>query len=495
MNLIINENEKEKLFEHVFYFKNAKEIVIVTRDTQNIKTIPSERKLVQWILQNFDIFVENENDLFFELDPSGAEKLLKAKKTEVEKILLEIILKNQFSFLQFVRDPFLTEPKVLRSDNVLKYWSPTIYIPELHVDFSIDDEMRHRVIEDYTEHFPEFLRVIDWIVACRFTERRRSSYLYLRVNAGFGKSFFAAILENLGVGKKINQNQLKQNTAGDLSPDAFRNIFALIIDEFTHFGQDLKDITNSISLTAKFQLAEIVPLYAKIFMSAEKSTSFYGEAGVDAQLSERVNVVDIATRAGQTKLEDRTIYNEVGNALYFTILKQFTHNLITEKVEEYIKLGKIEADRAAYIVLKNMQNNYKIESTSVQKIGEKIQNYLLDFLEWNSQNEKTRNMNFEQLANVVDVKNSNEIIVKDVVKMYEIMLKMGGEQFAKVAKFKQTALDEVLKVSLEKRVYKNENGKTVRGVLVNIHNLFKRDIEIEYINLTKIEEKEAEDLF
>lgn len=466
----VNEDEILLTKSHVFFFKNATEILVVTRGEKDLKSLPNSTVLKRWIENNFNVFSHF-------IEEGKGRKFQRAEEVNfLDDLILEIMVENQYTFLHFNRNPFIDEPFISRQDHILKYTAPRIYFSNYEVlEYALSDEMINEVVADYLIHFPQFSELLQWVVACRFTEQRRNSYAYLRVNAGFGKSLFSSIFEGLGIGKKIKQSQMKDSSASDLSPANFRNTFAMLIDEFTHFSQEMKDITNYMSLSAKFQLSEVVPLYAKIFMSAEKSSSFYGDAGVDAQIADRVNVMDFAEHT--SKIEDREVYKRVGNAIYADSLRVYTLRVIKEEVARYVAMGRVEADKEAIRVLQEHHSKYRVHSTTIEKIKEKVHGFLVDFVEWEKEGEaKSRNTFFEQLGNFVFIKNEDEVVIKDVVKMYEIMLKNAGEQFAKVAKFKQTSLDEVLVAPLDKHQIRCGN-KNVYGVLVNLPRLvIKKDV-------------------
>lgn len=469
----INEIVLKSLTNHIFFFKSGKEIVVVTPNSKELKSLPHEKALKLWIIDNFNIFLHKPS-----LDPTIRKEQKKDETAFLDNHIVKLIIINQFSILHYSRDPFSNTPKILRDDHKLHYTAPFFYMKPYVDKFNTPVEKKREIIEDYKNHFSQFDDFLEWTIANRFTNNRRTSYTYLRVGAGFGKSLLSSFFSDLGVGRKVVQQQLKPNSAGDLTPMEFRNSFILMIDEFTHFGQELKDMTHGMSLSAKFQLSEYVPLYAKVFLSAEKSTSFFGDAGVDAQLADRVSVLDLSDNG---KIGDRKLYRE-NTLLYSEVLKEYVYNFFRSKADYYISLGELEANRISNDVLDLHFNKYKVEADTIEKIREKCLDYLKDFLEWsekvNSFGDKFKHSFFEKLEKNVFIRNENEIVTNDITKMYETLISEAGEQFAKTAKFKQTMLDEVFKVSLEKKVRRTKMG-CKRGVLINISALEKKDDEIQ----------------
>lgn len=460
---LIDRKVYKQLLNHIFFFKSGKEIIVFTKDTKEIKFVSSEKNLKIWIDQNFQ-------NLFTFPKDTPAEDIAKVKKNIFDIMIVDLQIKNQYSVLSYRRDPWAKEAVILRDDHKLEYVAPYFYIKPYSDKFLIDIVQMNLIVDDYRQHFPQFDDFLDWLIANRFTTNRRTSYSYLRVNAGFGKSFLASIFEELGTGRKILQTQLKHNSASDLSPVDFRNSFILMIDEFTHFAKELKDLTHGMYLSAKYQLSEYVPLYAKVFMSAEKSTSFFGDAGVDEQLADRVSIIDLSNCG---KLENRKLY-KANTKLYHEALKKYVNQFFNNRAEYYVKLGELEANVQANKMLDKHFNKYKTESDTVERIREKCVAYLKEFVEWygtgDMQGMRARNTFFERLERVVLVKNDDEVVSKDIVKMYEILISEAGDQFAKTAKFKQTVLDEIFSVSLSKKQHKCK-GKNTRGILINLSKL------------------------
>lgn len=448
------------LLNHIFFFKSGKEMIVFTKDTKQIKSISSEKNLKIWIDQNFPNLFNFPNDM-------APEEIAKIKKNIYDIMIVDLQIQNQYAILSYSRDPWSTEAKIIRDDHKLEYIAPHFYIKPYQDKFLIDEVQMNLLVDDYRQHFPQFDDFLNWVIANRFTSNRRTSYSYLRVNAGFGKSFLASIFEELGTGRKILQTQLKHNSASDLSPVDFRNSFILLIDEFTHFAQELKDLTHGMYLSAKYQMSEYVPLYAKVFLSAEKSTSFFGDAGVDEQLADRVSIIDLSNCG---KLENRKLY-KANTKLYHEAIKKYVHIFFRKKSKEYIKMGELKANKEANGVLDGHFKKYHIESDTIERIREKCVGYLYEYVEWcatgDMQGMRSRNTFFEKLERVCLIKNPDEVVVKDLVKMYEILISESGDQFAKTARFKQTMLDEIFEVNLIKKQHKC-NGKNVRGVLINL---------------------------
>lgn len=460
----LNPVELSKLRDSVFVFEKGKTMYGVTFPKGDFISIPTVKIFDRYIKENFpDLFIEDEEN---KLDP-------KFKKAVVSELHSSITLSNQYSYFLYSRDPFAEYPRVVKRDILVEYIKDGIYIAPFAPTIDISTEEAKEIIDDYKDHFPEVTEVIKWVVACRFNAARRSSYLYIRVNAGFGKSFFLSLLEDLGIAVKVKGSQLKDNSAGDLSPAMFRNAFALAIDEFTHFAQELKDMTNTMSLSAKFQLAERVQVYAKIFLSAEKSSSFFGEAGVDAQIAERVNLIDLSNSA---KISERPVYNR-NKKKYEETLKLYFHKIIATETQKYIDMGRNESAIKSDMFMNHFNTAHKINANAIEKIKEAVHEVLRDYVEYieNQNNEirQTTNRLFNELQNDIVVDSSVQILIKRPTKVFERVIREIGDQFYKVAKFKQTDLDEIFgKLEVFKR-----GGKTIKAIRVNLATM-EREVPV-----------------
>lgn len=468
------DDEIKKLYDHIFFFKKAREILAVEPTTLKTFSLPTEKVLFQWVYDTFKCIVAEDENGFEVKTPFDYFK----KWFESEYV--KLIQINQFDIFEYGRDPFLNKPQILKRDNKLNYVAPRLYIPPYEFKFKVEQSVKDEILQDYLTHFTHFDEILKWIISCRFNESRRGSFLYLRINAGFGKTFFLSMLEELGLAVSVKHSQLKDQSASDISPSLFRNSLVLAVDEFTHFGQEMKEMTHGINLSPKYQLREYVPLYAKIFLSAEKSTSFFGDAGVDPQIADRNSIIDLG-HAG--KLDDREIFKR-SKKLYKEVLKEWIYNVIVAEVERYVNLGEIEANKEADDFMVAFHEKYSPRANTIENISTVCKDELYQFIDWSetSLQDRPKNSYYEKISQICFVKNKDEIICTNPTKLYEIIIREQGDQFAKVAKFKQTSLDEIFNTSMDKRPLRI-GARTVRAVLVNLSKIEgKRDIAVDFCN-------------
>lgn len=447
------ENVLSKLRDSFFVFKEGRAIYGVDRLGKMV-AIPTYETFSQFIKENFaGLFCEVKEEDGFELDDKMLAKIEKQRKEALKELYHSLVLSNQFSRIERNVDPFAKENAIKRDDNTVIFTRGGLYIREIE---NLKIENYDLIIADYLSHFPQLEEIINWVVACRFNPARRSSYLYLRVSPGFGKSFFLETLEHIGMAVTVKQSQLKDTSTSELSPDMFINSMVLAIDEFTHFQQELKAMTNRMTLAAKYQMAERVELFAKIFLSAEKSSSFFGEAGVDKQLADRVNLIDLSS-AGI--LIERELYKKQKEH-YFEAVKQFIYRIMKREVAYYIGLGRFDASKKADEKMTQFQEKFKITANAEEKIIEAITETIGDYIDWAMDEDRPKNRDFEKLEQYLHVLSRSEVIIKSPTRAYEEIIGLRGEQFRKVAKFKQTALDEILGESKSHKI----GGKVIRGI-------------------------------
>jgi len=123
------------------------------------------------------------------------------------------------------------------------------------------------------------------------------------------------MLKELGLLLELNYNDFKDPCG--LNVEDFSNKIIIGIDEFTHFKQEFKRITNTLQLTPKFGFKAEVDVYAKLFFSAERSKSF--ENAVTKQIIDRVNIIDKKTTL---QLENRELFKKYG-IYYRDIIKHY----------------------------------------------------------------------------------------------------------------------------------------------------------------------------
>ncbi len=194
-----------------------------------------------------------------------------------------ITTKKQFDTLTHNIDPFLLDTKGVIQNNEFVITTNRLLPPPLN------GTINKRVIEDYLEHNPYLEDIMNMIMAQRYGADKKSSYLWLKADSDWGKSFlFEGMMQGLGYG--ISESETKGALKGEASgldvAKMIRSSF-LLFDEFKCAVTELKKIATEMSISPKFKSKTVIPVYMKIFASAEEVHSLHGDIGMEAQFANR----------------------------------------------------------------------------------------------------------------------------------------------------------------------------------------------------------------
>jgi len=384
---------------------------------------------------------------------------------------------NFFSLLFYnnVIDILIIKTDLFQSKNLLlEKVDKTLYLTYNNYTFrspknNLSEKQNNEIIEDYKKHFEELDQILEWIVACRFTDSRRSSFLHLRLSAGFGKSFLKSIFQDIGMLVECRYDDFKSPSS--LNSKEFTNSIIMMIDEFTIFKKDFKDLTNNMILDSKNQLRTKVDLFAKIFLSAEKSNSF--EDGADQQITDRLNIIDKEVE----ELEERKKYIYYGNKAYYQAVSSYIYNFIILRMKELQDLGEFESARKSEIFIHQFHDKFGLKTENLEV--------------------KIRQIFYETINNLIDLKNDidfltkeqiqiskNIILVDDYIyilqpkKTFDLILQNEDDEFYKKAKYKNSKMSEILKIEKSEiqkahRVLINQTKKTIKSLKLTRSQILK----------------------
>ena len=397
---------------------------------------------------------------------------IKAKKyyLDVEEDFFDILFfENKISDTIEEVDLFQEEAvKLERVDKILFLTTNTMLHRE-PTRFPVDEETKQRIINDYKEHFKELDEVLKWNVSCRFSDSRRQSYLHLRLNAGFGKSFIKSIFIDLGLWNEIKYSDIKSPTG--LRPSHFKNSIGAVLDEFTIFKQEFKDWTNKIGVEAKGASNIYVPIYGKIFLSAEVSKSFID--GVNDQISDRVNV--ISKDVG--KLQDRVIYQE-NEALYYNVVLNYVNDRVKELIEYFKSLEILEAKKIASKQLAKFYDKNKIKSEDLDTVVRRhFYNKVYELYDEDSYNLKGLELD---IKNNIVLQN-DFIYIKQPKKTFELILKTADTDFYKKAQFRISQFESILKVEAKNHKVEKKATLSMKFELKKVIDENEKSLEPEIV--------------
>lgn len=241
------------------------------------------------------------------------------------------------------------------------------------------------VVEDYTEHFTEFLEFLALVLYARFATDRRHAFVWLHSLSSWGKGFLLAIFEALGLVVEISPAEIEKALAGGpvgVSMTDMLRAWILFVDEFKAASSELKLLNRQIAISPKHQLRCTVQLFVKLFASAENVRSLVG-AGVEGQFNNRFAYLSPVTR--NLKLEDRQLFKELGKATYLAALVFYAANDLNEGVSRLCAMGKVEASKIAdayierYQQARTLEIQYGTLEDAVDEMVDQIRQCLISF--------------------------------------------------------------------------------------------------------------------
>lgn len=275
---------------------------------------------------------------------------------------------NQYLSIKYISNPFAEHSSIKFEKQVMIITFNDLF-PIIPI-VSKDDE----IVADYKEHFGEIDMFLDFMLASRFGADRKKAYLWFRAQSDWGKSWlFQGVLGKLKLATTITESELKKSYSGGASgfnADMFIHSWFLFIDEFKSAVSEIKNITHELSFSPKYQGQVTVPLYAKIFSSAENVRSLNNDGMVEQQFSNRFI---FWTEEG--KLTNRPLYVE--NQMFYTkVITTYIYNYLKNNADMYISLGEDEASNKANKVLNEIIEMKKVETTSVEDVlAERIEEF------------------------------------------------------------------------------------------------------------------------
>ena len=437
--------------------KNSKSILYHSVKYNKFEFVSSIKQLTSLIYKDYPVLKQYD---------------LKSKKyyLDVEEDFFDILFfENKISDIIEEVNLFQEEAvKIERVDKIL-YLTTNEMIHREPIRFQIEEEVKEAILKDYKEHFKELDEVLLWNVSCRFSDSRRQSYLHLRLNAGFGKSFLKSIFIDLGLWNEIKYSDIKSPTG--LRPSHFKNSIGAVLDEFTIFKQDFKDWTNKIAVEAKGASNIYVPIYGKIFLSAEVSKSFID--GVNDQISDRVNV--ISKDVG--KLQERAVYQE-NEALYYNVVLNYVNDKVKEMIKYFNGLEVLEAQKIASRQLAKFYDKNKIKAEDLDTV---IKRYF-----YNKVYELYDTDSYELKGFELDIKNNivlqNDFIyIKQPKKTFELILKTADTDFYKKAQFRISQFESILKVEAKNHKVEKKATLSMKFELKKVIDENEKSLEPEIV--------------
>jgi len=290
-------------------------------------------------------------------------------RTPGEIVLDELKYSNQRSNIEMRVDMFAEHPRMELQDERVRMVFP-------HKQFIVNNSPNTEAVEDYKKHFPEFDRIIDFIVASRFACDRKKAYIWFHCPSDWGKGFLIGLLNELGTAVDVSVKEVEMMFEGKpvgKSMVDFKRAFVLVIDEFKTVKSELKQLQSEISLAPKNQLAFKVEIFAKFLFSAENVNSLVGEHGVEDQFANRISLIK-----GDGDITSRAVYKRLTGGVYFKAILHYLANELNRRVKSAVQMGPSISEQKSELFLNDfieeygLGNEYQRLSTGIQEVAGRI---------------------------------------------------------------------------------------------------------------------------
>lgn len=248
------------------------------------------------------------------------------------------------------------------------------------------DENAGLVTDDFGDHFPEFFDFLDLLCAARFSPDRRQAFLWLNCPKSWGKNLLLSALDNLNLVTETSAKEAEACFEGKpvgIDPNQLARSWVLAFDEAKTIKSEMKQVNNHLTVTPKYGTTTKVPVYLKLFLSAEGIDSLAGAAGVEAQLAERFSYM-----TGEGRVQDREVFNSLGSGAYLKSLTAGIAAYINNYVKAMREMGEEAATLNASRRLIRLHEQYKIThkhqslEDSVKDYVEELRQLIIDYGKW-----------------------------------------------------------------------------------------------------------------
>ena len=347
---------------------------------------------------------------------------------------------NGFDLLEYETDPFAPKPRVIfdREHKILRIVKNKIHLVKPEERVKLSKERREAIIADYREQFPTLDDFLDFVVACRFSPARKTSFLHLLTPSDWGKSFLMGCMDDLECSCEVDYSDFLTDRPKGTNVPVLRRAMVLFIDEFTHFPKSLKGKTHRTFVEPKYGYRQTVPVFAKVFLSAEESESFVG--GVDDQIRNRVLVMDM--RNGCGKLTDRPRYNDNREA-YKTAVKTLLYEELKKRIDGYLGMGYEKASIAGDQTLERLHARYRISGK--EDLNAIVVRRVIEYIRHVLDTDPDVLTRTEQEVTCLIGRDDDNVYIYRFDRTMEMILKdVADEAFYKKARYKKTILRNLL---------------------------------------------------
>lgn len=323
------------------------------------------------------------------------------------------------------------------------------------------------VVADFKEHFPLFDRFLELLVGARFAAKRKKAFLWIQAPSDWGKGFLEGVLARHDLVVSMTVPELEKACAGGpvgRTMSEFKRAWVLLFNEFKSAKSDLKGLEQSMSFSPKNLPTCKVPLYLKLFASAESVESLVSkDTGVEDQFANRFCLLQ-----PQGNLNDRPLFDH-STHYYMESLVAYVGRELNRRVDEYLALGPAAAADKGSKVIDRFHDEYGI-GNSYTRLSEKIPELCQQHLEWvmheylsaRAKDERSRSPQERRVLGVSLLKDEDGqqfLYVKEGAALLEQWLEVA---FGKAERGKLTWKSEVFKEQLPE-IKNRRHNRGVQG--------------------------------
>jgi len=333
--------------------KSFQKKVKLEKKIQDLK-LKNEYDVIQKALSNEKQFSSFKNTYLPIWDGDTISKLPHEAYTEdiINNVSDYIQTQKQFDTLTYKIDPFALNLKGDVINNDFQITSNRILPP---CPIGVPEKA---IVNDYLKHNPFLMDILNMIMAQRYGANKKSSYLWLKADSNWGKTFlFEGILK--GLGYTMTESEIKKALKGDasgLEVNKVSKVSLIFVDEFKSAVTELKNIASEMSITEKFKCKTIVPVFLKVFASAEEVQSLNGSIGMEEQFANRFLYIE-----AKGSLLDRQMYMiDKGN--YVKNVRLFALQQLHKLKDMYDGRGRVGATKLADEIYTELIEKYNIKN-------------------------------------------------------------------------------------------------------------------------------------
>lgn len=223
--------------------------------------------------------------------------------------------------------------------------------------------------------------LVDAIAAARFAPDRRKAFVWLQMLPGFGKGMFLGALHRIGVVAHISQSEIEKALSGaavGIDPRNLLNAWVLAINEFHGLKRELKELENTLRCSPKYKSEHEMPVFMKLFLSAEDNLAMIGAGGVEEQYADRFSYL---CNPAADMLDFHPLLMQLGQQDYCAALAAWIGARLWSHVERYRALGPGEGARHAAADLHAFWSEHSI-TRSFDTLGEVMDEHAEAFAQW-----------------------------------------------------------------------------------------------------------------